>query len=175
MKWILLVAGIFALLILIVLILGLLQPVKHSITRSIRLNQKPETVFSVLDNSADLPNWSSGIARVERLPDRGGKPVIRCQVKWGRLQMILTQLENTPPTRLVTAMSKENGTTLGTWTYQIAADAGGCRVALTEDGEIKNPFFRLMARMHGLDANITQTLRDLAKRFGETAEIRASP
>jgi hypothetical protein len=175
MKWILLVAGIFALFILVVLILGLLQPVKHSVSRSVHLNQKPETVFAVLDNSADLPNWSSGIAKVERLPDRDGKPAFRYQLKWGGMQMIMTQLEHTPPTRLVTAMSKDGGPVFGNWTYQIDSDAGGCHVALTEDGEIKNPFFRLLARMHGLDANITQSLRDLAKKFGETAEIRGSP
>jgi hypothetical protein len=174
MKWMLLIAGIIALLIVVALLLGLLQPVKHSVTRSIHLNQKPEAVFAVLDNITDLPSWSSGIVKVDRLPDHEGKPVMRCQLKWGGMQMIMTQLEHTPPTRLVIAMSKEGGPAFGTWTYQIAADATGCRVALTEDGEIKNPFFRLMARMHGLDANVTQTLRDLAIKFGEPAQIRAN-
>ena len=172
MKWILLIGGISALVILVALIIGLLQPVKHSVTRSIHLNQTPEAVFAVLDNSTDLPNWSSGIAKVERLADRNGKPAIRCQLKWGGMQMIMTQLEHTPPSRMVVAMSKDGGPTYGTWTYQIAADDTGCHVNLTEDGEIKNPLFRLMARIRGLDANVTQTLRDLAKKFGETAPIR---
>lgn len=175
MKWILVAIGIFVLVILVVLILGLLQPVKHSVTRSIHLNQKPETVFAVLDNNSELPNWSSSVAKVEALPDRDGKPAFRCQLKWGGMQMTMTQLEHTPPTRLVVAMSKDSGPALGTWTYQIVPDTVGSRVIVTEDGEIKNPFFRLMARMRGLDANITQTLRDLAKRYGETADVRADP
>lgn len=174
MKWLLFVAGIFAVVILVPLILGLLQPVKHSVTRSVRLNQKPETVFAVLDDNANLPKWSSTVAKVERLPDRDGKLAMRCQLKWGGMQMIMTQLERTPPNRLVVAMSKEGGPALGTWTYLIIADSKGCRVALTEDGEIKNPFFRLMARMRGLDANVTQTLHDLANKFGETADVQAS-
>jgi hypothetical protein len=70
-------------------------------------------------------------------------------------------------------MSKPDNTVLGTWTYQITPDAQGCHVALTEEGELKNPFFRLMARMRGLDANITQTLRDLSKKFRENAEVNA--
>ncbi len=172
MKWLLLMAGIVALVILGLLIFGLLQPVKHSVTRSIHLREKPETVFAVLDNSTNMPNWSSGIEKVERLPDQDGKPSVRCALKWGGMQMVMTQLERTPPTRLVIAMAKENGPVLGTWTYQIIEDADGCRVMLTEDGELKNPFFRAMARMRGLDANITQTLRDLTKRFGESADVR---
>jgi hypothetical protein len=31
----------------------------------------------------------------------------------------------------------------------------------------------VMARMRGLDSKIQQTLSDLAKKFGESAEVRA--
>jgi hypothetical protein len=173
MKWLLLVAGIFILMILAVLIAGLFQPVKHSVTRSVHLRQPPGAVFTVLDNSADLPNWSSSVLKVEPLPDRDGKPVARYTLKWGGMKMIMTQLDRTPPTRLVTSMAKEGGRILGTWTYQIAAENDGCRVTLTEDGELTNPFFRGLMLMRSKDANIMQTLRDLAKKFGESAEVRA--
>jgi hypothetical protein len=88
------------------------------------------------------------------------------------MQMIMTQVERTPPTRLVGTMAKEGGPILGTWTYQIVPEPDGCRVAVTEDGELRNPLFRAMARMRGLDANIMQTLHDLATKFGEGADIR---
>jgi ribosome-associated toxin RatA of RatAB toxin-antitoxin module len=171
MKWLLLIAGIFTLVAFAVLILGLLQPVKHSVTRSIHLKQKPDTVFALLDNIADQPNWSSTVMKVEPLPDRNGKPVARYTLKWGGRQMIMTQLEHKPPTRLVATMAKEGGPILGTWTYQVVAERDGCRVSVTEEGELKNPFFRAIAGMRGLDANITQTLRDLANNFGERADI----
>lgn len=173
MKWLLIVAGIIVLAILAMLIIGLLQPVKHSVTRSLHLKQKPETVFAVLDDNTNLPNWSSSVLKAEPLPDQNGKSIVRCTLKWGGMQMIMTQLERTPPTRLVRSMAKENGPVLGTWTYQITAEMDGCRVAVTEEGELKNPFFRAMARMRGLDANIRQTLHDLSKKFGENAEIHA--
>lgn len=169
MKWILIIAVILLLPILVMLVAGLLQPVKHSVTRSIHLNQKPEVVFALLADTTNLPSWSSTVASVEPLSARDGKPAVQCTLKWGRMQMIMTQSECAPPSRLVTIMSKPGGAVLGTWTYQITPDAEGCRVALTEEGELKNPFFQLMARMRGLDANITQTLRDLAKKYGESA------
>jgi uncharacterized protein YndB with AHSA1/START domain len=173
MKWLLIIAAILFLPILAMLVAGLFLPAKHSVTRSIHLNQKPEVVFALLQDSTNLPSWSSTVASVEPIPDQDGKQVVQCTLKWGHMQMLMTQSECSPPSRLVTTMAKPGGAVLGTWTYQIVPDAEGCRVALTEDGELKNPFFRAMARMRGLDANINQTLRDLAKKFGEDANIHA--
>jgi uncharacterized protein YndB with AHSA1/START domain len=137
----------------------------------IRLKQSPETVFAALENSEDLPNWSAAVLKMEKLPDLDGKPTARMTLKWGHTEMIVTQLERKPPTRLVTRMAKENGPVFGTWTYDLAAEPGGCRIALTEDGEMINPFYRAIGRLRGLDANIRQTLSDLARKFGEAPEI----
>lgn len=173
MKWLLLAAGILAVVILAVLIFGCLQPIRHSVTRSIQLKQTPATVFAVLDDRADLPSWSSAVLKVEPLPDRDGKPVARMTLRWGGMVMIMTQLERTAPTRLITRMAKENGPSMGTWAYEIVPESAGCRVELTEQGELNNPIFRAMARFRGLDSNITQTLRDLARKFGESANVQA--
>ena len=172
MKWLLIILCFVALAMLVLLIVGLLQPVKHSVTRSLHLKQKPEAVFAVIANVDDMPKWSSGVLKVERLPERDGKLVARMTLNWGNMQMIMTQLERTPPVRLVTSMAKEGGPTFGTWTYQLAAENDGCRIALTEEGEMSNPFYRAMGRLRGLDTSVTQSLLDLAKKFGESASIR---
>ncbi len=96
MKWLMIIPGTLFLVILAVLILGLFQPVKHSITCSIHLKQKPEALFAVAANIDDLPNWSAAVLKVERLPDQDGKPVARVTLKWGHMRMIMTQLERTP-------------------------------------------------------------------------------
>jgi len=168
----LILVGLIILIVLAILIIGLTQPAKHSVTRSIHLKQTPEAVFAVLDDRTNLPSWSSGIAKVEVLPERDGKPAARYTLKWGGMQMIATELERTPPQRLVVAMGKDSGASFGTWTYDIRAEGDGCRVAITENGELTNPLFRVMARIRGLDATIKETLGDLAKRFGDNAEIR---
>jgi hypothetical protein len=38
---------------------------------------------------------------------------------------------------------------------------------------VKNPLFRTMSRLFGLDKHITHHLRDLARRLGETANVEA--
>jgi hypothetical protein len=168
MKWIMLsIVAIFLLLTLVMLILGLLQPVKHSVTRSIHLNQSAGTVFAVLTNTAALPTWSSTVQKVELLPDSAGKPTARVTLKWGHLQMIMSQIESVPPTQLIIRMTRENGPILGTWTYQLTADARGCQISLTEEGELKNPFLRVISWLRGPDTNIKRTLLDLAQKFAE--------
>jgi hypothetical protein len=171
MMWLLLIPGVVVVAIIAMLIFGLLQPVKHSVTRSITLKQKPETVFAVLDKADDLPSWSSMVAKVERIPDRDGRPATRQAMKFG-MTVIVSSLERKSPTRLVARMEKEGGSVWGTWTYDLAQEGDGCRVSITEDGEMKNPLFRALGRLRGLDASINQQLNDLARRFGETAVIR---
>ena len=172
MKWLLIILGISVVMILGMLVVGLCQPVKHSVTRSIHLKQKPEAVFAVLENVGDMAKWSTSIGGVEPLGGRDGQPSWRVTLKWGQMQMVMTQLERTRPVRLITSMAKEGGPSLGTWTYRLADEGDGCRIAVTEEGEIANPFFRVLARIRGLDANIAQTLRDLGRKFGEEPRLQ---
>jgi hypothetical protein len=57
----------------------------------------------------------------------------------------------------------------GSWTYELAPDAGGrTTLTITEDGEVYNPIFRFMSRfVMGHDATIKQYLSDVGKRFPE--------
>jgi hypothetical protein len=171
MVWLLIISGCFVAGVLGLFIFGLLQPAHHSVTRSITLAQAPGTIFAVLDNVDQLPSWSSTIARVERVPDRNGRPTTRQTMKSG-MAFIATTIERQPTFRLVGRLEREDALPLGTWTYELSPEGIRCRVAITEDGELNNPFFRAFARIRGLDASIVQQLNDLARRFGETATLR---
>ena len=56
----------------------------------------------------------------------------------------------------------------GQWTITLAAaDAGGTRVVVTEDGEVYNPFFRFVSRVFMNQAGSIETyLAGLRERFG---------
>jgi uncharacterized protein YndB with AHSA1/START domain len=171
MIWLLIIPGVLILLILALVVFGCFQPVKHSVTRSLTLKQKPEAVFAAVDNVDQIPSWSSMVAKVEHIPDRDGKPAARQTMKFG-MTLIVTTLDRDPPFHLVSSMEKEGGPVWGTWTYAFTPDGDGCRIAITEDGEMKNPFFRALGRIRGLDTSIKVQLTDLASKFGENPEIR---
>jgi len=61
----------------------------------------------------------------------------------------------------------------GQWTYAFAAENGGTRVTITEDGEVSNVIFRFMSRyVFGHTATLDTYLNSIAKRFGEPATPR---
>jgi len=167
----LIIPGLIVLIVLALLVFGSMQPVKHTVTRSVVLKQKPESVFAVLDKVDDLPSWSSTVARVEHLPDRNGKPATRQTMKFG-MSLIATTLERKPPFRIVGSMEKEGGPVWGTWTYELTQEGDGCQVAITEEGEMKNPLFRAVGRLRGWDTTINLQLTDLARKFGERPVIQ---
>jgi hypothetical protein len=56
----------------------------------------------------------------------------------------------------------------GQWTYTFAAENGGTRITIQEDGEVSNVFFRFMSRyIFGHTATLDAYLKSLAQRFGE--------
>ena len=124
MIWLLLIPGILLTLILALLIIGFLQPVAHTAGRSIVLKQKPDAVFAVIDKVDELPAWSTTVLKVERLPDGGNKSRSR-QTLRGGWQVIATEIERQPPTRLIGGIEKEGGPLFGTWTYDFVRMAEG--------------------------------------------------
>ena len=89
------------------------------------------------------------------------------------MQMTIVTSESTPPSHLVRSLGDSGGPFVGSWTYEITpANGGGCEIALTEQSEMKNPFFRLMTKLFGPTKYIDEHLEDIAKSFGETAAVR---
>jgi len=76
-----------------------------------------------------------------------------------------------PPHR-VRRIADEDAPFGGSWTIELEEVRGGCRITVTENGEIYNPIFRLIARLmlHPTDT-IDQYLTMLAKQLGEELKI----
>jgi hypothetical protein len=60
----------------------------------------------------------------------------------------------------------------GTWTYELHPEFAGCRLTITEHGEVYNPIFRFFARfVFGHYATLESFLGALGQRFGEDVTI----
>lgn len=169
MKWILLALGILVGLGVLVAILGTLIPREHVASRTVRLSRPPEEVWKAITDFAAHPSWRADLKTMERLPDRDGHAVWREVRRTG--PMTLELVESQPPSRLVTRIADRNLPFGGSWTYEIRGSEGGSLVTISENGEIYNPVFRLMARyVFGYHATMDAYLTALGKKFGE--EIR---
>ncbi len=171
LKWILIGLAAIILLIALVAIIGVLLPRDHVASRTLRLKQPPDAVWAALTNVEAFPTWRPNIARVERLPEKNGRPVWR-EVD-GRNESMTFECETfDPPRQLVTRIADQNLPFGGTWTWQINPVDGGSELSITENGEIYNPIFRFMARfVLGYTATLDGYLTALANRFGESAAL----
>jgi polyketide cyclase/dehydrase/lipid transport protein len=165
MIWILYVGGGLVGLVLLMALAGMMLPQDHSATRRATFRKPASEVWAVITDIDKFPTWRSGLKAVERLPDRGGRPV------WkeigGHGPMTLEQVESRPPSKFVGRIVGESAFG-GTWTYELTEADGATTLAITEDGEIYNLVFRFMARfIFGYSSTMEKYLRDLGRKFGE--------
>jgi uncharacterized protein YndB with AHSA1/START domain len=163
MKWLLLALIVIVVLIVIVLVVGWMLPVGHVASRSASLEAPPETVWRTITDVDAFPAWRTGVRKVERLPDRDGRPVWVEDGTTGRITLAVERSE--PPHVLVTRIADPDLPFGGTWTYTIRPTSNGCTLTITENGEIYNPIFRAMARfVFGYEATIAAYLDAVANR-----------
>ncbi len=164
MKWVWIIGGALLLIVAVMALAGAMLPQSHRATRRSRFRQRPEAVYAVL---AGPPDWRSGVKASGQLP--GGR--------WWEQdahnnKVTFELVEDSPPTRRVTRIADKGLPFSGTWTFEVAPDGEGSSVRITEDGEIYNVIFRFMARfVFGYTSSIETYLRDLGRKFGETARI----
>lgn len=172
MKWVLIVAAVVVGLIALLALIGALSPRRHQACGSARLRQAPEAVWAAITAFADAPSWRTELKSVELLPDRGGKTCYREISSMGPLTLVVESAE--PPRRLVTRIDDPELPFGGSWTFRLEPDGGGTRLTITENGEVRNIFFRALSRtVFRPDATLKGYLRALGRKFGETIEPEA--
>jgi hypothetical protein len=166
MKWVWIIGGSLVLIVAIVAVVGAMLPQSHHASRRARFRQRPEAIYAVL---AGPPDWRSDVKGFGKLSDR----------KWWEQdshgkKITFELVEDRAPLRRVTRIADPKLPFGGTWTIEIAPEAAGSAVRISEDGEIYNVIFRFVARYFmGYTSTIDGYLRDLGRKFGETVQIEA--
>jgi hypothetical protein len=153
--------------ILVMLGIGAMLPKSHVVSRAITLRQSPEAVFAVISNFKGFATWRPDVQSVELLPKQGDHVRFRENSTQGAITYEV--LEAASPTRLVTRIADPALPFGGSWIFQIAAAPGGCRLNITERGQVYNPLFRFVSRfVLGHTRTLDAYLRNLARHFGES-------
>jgi uncharacterized protein YndB with AHSA1/START domain len=174
LKWILIVLGALIGSVVLMALIGLLLPKAHIATSSITLQQPTDSVWAVVRDLGDHPTWWADIESSERLEDRNGHEVWLQRDRRGASMPLEVVMENAP-SHLVTRIAADDLPFAGTWTYEIEPVEGGCRVTVTEAGEVYNPLFRFVSRfVFGHHATLESFLAALGQRFGERPTVTRS-
>ena len=165
MRYVLIVLGIIAALILIVVVIGWSLPVAHHVTREAELPVPPAALYGLISDVDKYPEWRKSVQRIERLPDSAGHARFR---EIGKNGKILYEIESAVPSQnLVTRIADRSLPFGGSWTYDLASSGRGTTLRITEDGEVYNPVFRFVSRfVMGHTATIDAYLADLRAKTG---------
>ena len=150
---------------------GYLLPEQHIAKTGATINRHPEVFFELITDFPKWPGWNKDAQKVERLPDQNGHMVWRL----GNLLVeIVDMLEpiNGGPGRLTTRIADPKSPFGGTWTWLIEPIGGGSQVTIIEEGTIKNPLFRFLAKyLFGHHATAKTYLYALATHFGQPVKV----
>jgi uncharacterized protein YndB with AHSA1/START domain len=164
MKWLIIAVATMALLVALTALVGSRLPKSHRVSREQALRASPEALWTAITSVEAFPSWRSDVSKVQRLPDRDGRPVWIEEGGSGKITLAVERWE--PPRILVVRIADPDLPFGGTWTYEITPAAEGSRLRITEDGEVYNPLFRFMARfIFGYEATIGSYMSALEKRF----------
>jgi uncharacterized protein YndB with AHSA1/START domain len=166
MKWIVVVLVALAVLVAVVALIGSRLPKAHRASVERTFSVAPESIWRTITDVEAFPSWREGVTRVQRLPDRDGRPVWVEEGGFGKLTLAVERLE--PPRLLVGRIADPGLPFGGTWTYEITPSSGGSRLRITEDGEVYNPIFRFMSKfIFGYEGTIQSYMASLQKRLSK--------
>lgn len=140
---------------------GRLQPERHTATITFALPKPPAVVWEALTDYAAMPQWWPAVKKVRFETPANGRIITWNTDNHGK-EIGFRTLEENPPVRLVREIVGEDLPFGGTWTYVLAEEKGNTRLTLTEDGFIKSPFFRAIARLF---LKSDATMHDFGKNF----------
>jgi len=161
MRWIIVIVAGLALVVLLVVVIGALLPKAHSVSRTVRIALPPDALYTVLAGVGQYQSWRPDVKTLQRLPDRDGMPVWIEETGGMKIPMRFERMER--PSLLVARIDTDELPFTGSWTYRIVpAGSGAADLSVTEDGEVRNPVFRLMSRfVFGQYATMDAFLKNL--------------
>jgi hypothetical protein len=167
MKWVLAIGIVIAALVVIVAVVALIGsriPQSHVASREAWLQASPDAVWRAITDVEQYGTWRKEVSRVERLPDRAGKITWTEHARGDRVTFTVDRAE--PSSLFVVRIADPDLPFGGTWTYEVSPHGEGCRLRITEHGEVYNPIFRFMARfVFGYEGTMKAYLSALENKF----------
>jgi hypothetical protein len=170
MIWIAYVAGGVAGLLAVMAGIGLALPRGHVAARAATLPRSPEEVWRALTELDAQVAWRRGLRRIEHVDAR------RFREHTAQGTILFEIVEDRPRELRITRIADDRLPFGGRWIYELAPTADGTRLVVTEDGFIKNPVFRLLARtVFSTTATMERFLTDLGAHLGAPARVEPAP
>lgn len=171
-KEILICLAMIAGIVLLAVVIGVFLPKQHTATQAAFYHQPPEALWLAITTPSKFPEWRRTVTRVAPVSSATGHLSWIEYDRHGR-GIPYEIVESDPPRKLVTRIADDSLPFGGTWTFDLSPQDGGTLLRITENGEVRNPFFRFMARyVYGYRSTLDTYLKALEQKFGEDASLQ---
>jgi hypothetical protein len=171
MKWLWIIGGALAAIVLLIAVIGAMLPVKHHATRKARFRARPEEVYAILSGP---PDWRPDVKAYGELPEQNGRKTWWEEGDAGHRKVRFELVEDSPPHRRAVRIAEPGLPFGGVWTFEISPAPDGSELRIREDGEVYNVFFRFLSRfVFGHYGSIDGFLRNLGTKLGQQVRIEA--
>ncbi|MFI5279661.1 MAG: SRPBCC domain-containing protein [Gemmatimonadales bacterium] len=164
MKWVLIVLGVIAGLAIVLFVVGSLRPKDHIATITEHVSAPDSTVWAVVTEREKMPEWFADVKSVARIADVDGRPAFH--ESYGGGWTVTTVVRERVEGKKVVEEILPGGAFSGTWTYELAPDAGGTRLTITERGHVENPMFRAFMMFGDNTRTMRRYVSALKKKLG---------
>lgn len=146
---------------LVIYLIGQTQPERHTTSITFTLTRAPAQVWTALTDYGRMPEWWPAVKAVQLETKPDGEIITWNSDKHGQRVGFRTK-ESSAPHRLVREIVGDDLPFGGTWTFDLADSGNATRVTLTEDGFVKSPVLRGIARIF---FKPDATVRDFERHF----------
>ena len=150
-----------------VYVTGYFLPERHSVTRSITVNQPQDFVWKVITDNKAMVEWNPNTKAVKQLPfsDQGDE-IWRFEDTSGHY-IVVQHIVQIAPEKLVSRITATDYPFSGDWIFELSHDdAHHTTLTLTEEGIIPNPFFRVLSHfILGYDMGVKHFITALDTKF----------
>ena len=163
MKWILIVLGALIVLLGVVYAVGASLDERHTVTRTEILPHPPAQVWAVVRDFGRAAEWQPDVESMTRVEGESSETWL---MRGGFGEMPIRVQDEVAERELVTRIVDDGLPFGGTWTYQLEPVEEGTSLTITEDGFVRNPFFRFMSRyVFGHEKTVEDYLDALRQRL----------
>ena len=168
------IVGGFLALCVLISIIGLFLPRDHLNARAVVLAKPRDEVWRTLTDLDGQRAWRRGLEKIEHLPAVDGKPSFREHTGQGAIVYVV-DADQAPALR-ITRIDDKGMPFGGRWIYELEPAGDGTRLAITEDGFVRNPAFRFLWKtVIPQGRTIEKFMQDLGKHLGVAAVPEPAP
>lgn len=163
--WLAIVIGALFSFVLLISAIGAMLPRAHAARVEALLPAPPARVAAMVRDVEAQPQWRRGVSAIEVIERRADG--LRYIERQGRRPILFDFAETVPAARFVGTIADPKLPFGGTWTFELVPEGEGTRLRIEEDGEVRNPAFRFLAKfVFGHEATMRRYLADLERALG---------